>query len=454
MKDRNPLIPSVCLGGGRLKLVSANRDKGTATYRGQVFSYGEFDDPDSFFDDKTVTVDKQFAQDMIKNYREDTIGAPVQVPFGDHSRNLRDSAGVVSDLFIDDNNQVEAHRGLWGDFEIHDTVAQTEINAGRAAAISPGWVRDWVPTRRVEGKKQAGLGPTLIHAAIVDVGHFNLARLAPSMAQALDGAGSRNVLLESNMKNQKHLPSGNDGVRIQVNAGKGSETNNMEITKEMVEAATEEQLNALGLKRAQADDGQGNEGEGDNQSPPETKTDETGESTTDSTSNEGGDDGGETKTDESKTDESGSNEVSEGASREKILEARVMTESTARVTAEAAAECEDLLRKGVINRAQLDTIKAELQTDLKTASIDNIDTVVEAHKRRLKVAAAGDPKVEFGERGTIAVKTESMEATEAGKTMEKFGVTKEMLDDAKEYRKEHGSALGGHIATDPNQEEE
>lgn len=150
------------LRGGSLSLTE--RTAAAKIYVGQIFAYGEFEDPRDFSGQNTITIDEAFVDAIIGNFNAGTLGAPIQVPFGSHDRDLRASAGVVQRL-------ERRPGGLWAYLRITDSEAVERIELGEAAALSPGWEFDFISTSIINGKRTSH-GPTLIHVAVVDVPHF------------------------------------------------------------------------------------------------------------------------------------------------------------------------------------------------------------------------------------------------------------------------------------------
>lgn len=141
----------------------ANEDTKQATFKGttykkQVAKFGEWVNPDYpwFSDDPIMTLDEEWANQVIKNFNDNVLGSQVTVPIN-HTDDANANAGVVKSLSI------VKGKGLFADIEILDDSVKEKLDKGLIFDVSISFAWDYIS--QADGKHY---GPTLIHVALVN----------------------------------------------------------------------------------------------------------------------------------------------------------------------------------------------------------------------------------------------------------------------------------------------
>lgn len=127
-------------------------------YRKQVAKFGAWENPDYpwFSDDPKMTLDEAWAEQIVENFNNDSLGSQVPVPLN-HTDDVRVNTGVVESL------EVVAGDGLYANLKIMDKETQEKLDSGLIFDVSISFVWDLV--RQDDGKHY---GPTLLHVALVN----------------------------------------------------------------------------------------------------------------------------------------------------------------------------------------------------------------------------------------------------------------------------------------------
>lgn len=127
-------------------------------YRKQIVKFGQWVNPDYpwFSDDPTMTLDEAWAETIVKNFNEDSLGSPVPVPLN-HTDDVRVNTGLVESL------EIVAGDGLYANLKIMDEDTQAKLDSGLIFDVSISFVWDLV--RQDNGKHY---GATLLHVALVN----------------------------------------------------------------------------------------------------------------------------------------------------------------------------------------------------------------------------------------------------------------------------------------------
>lgn len=127
-------------------------------YRKQIVKFGQWVNPDYpwFSDDPTMTLDEAWAETIVKNFNEDSLGSPVPVPLN-HTDDVRVNTGLVESL------EIVAGDGLYANLKIIDEDTQAKLDSGLIFDVSISFVWDLV--RQDNGKHY---GATLLHVALVN----------------------------------------------------------------------------------------------------------------------------------------------------------------------------------------------------------------------------------------------------------------------------------------------
>ncbi len=141
----------------------ANEDTQVATFKGsiyrkQIVKFGQWVNPDYpwFSDDPTMTLDEAWAETILKNFTDDSLGSPVTVPLN-HTDDVRVNTGIVESL------EIVAGDGLYANLNIIDEDTQSKLDKGLIFDVSISFVWDLV--RQDNGKHY---GATLLHVALVN----------------------------------------------------------------------------------------------------------------------------------------------------------------------------------------------------------------------------------------------------------------------------------------------
>lgn len=416
--------------GGLVEVQAQDANDDVSIFDGQIFPMGEYTDPRDFFGDgDALNIDERYLNNLKANFDNRVIGGAVQVPFGDHDRDVSKSVGEVVEVRVDTTNKDEDRRGLWGRFEIDDPAVANKIRRGRAGSISPLWRTDYVSSKRPGGKKQSGMGPTLIHAALIDVGHFaEMANLEPAKAQSIvDEQKSCGILLASNLKKED------------------SSMDN--ITKEQIDALTDDQLEALGVQKIASDEA-GDESE---ETTDETQTTEEGDETKpEDKETEGEDDEEETEGEDEETSAQ-STQLNELKAQQAELRASNAQLHARNASLELEATCKSFVAKAVMSKRQRDSILKDSAAEFaKAESADDVTRIQDKYVDVLGYIAQQHPHVRLGQQSSgkaPKIEDEDGDVKASSKTLEKFGVTPEMQEAAKAWRKDHGKAMTKTVAS-------
>lgn len=374
-------------------------DGDTVRFKAQVFSFGTFDSP-SLFDSDPLQIDDKFAADIVNNFNKGTKGSPVSVVFGSHSRDVKDFIGKADKLYVEKGKANKAENGIWaeGNIDADEKKALRRIRQG-FAAISPLWYGNYRSSRQTENRKASG--PVLSHLAIVSEGHFeDMAHLQASK----EGAKlPDNLIFEA--ESLTNLKGGNN-------------LNDMEPKNIPVQAGDEPKPDETKTN----ENDQAPESKPEETPAPESKPD-TPEVNPDDNP-EGGDD----------STEAGKVDMAQVQSDLKEARAELLTARAESLEASASKDFEDLMRKGIINRAQMDSCLEALRGDISKATLATLEAVRETHQRVLAAVSAGTPKVEFGEKGHNISQAE----TPAYDPKNVEGMTKEEADKVLAHRRELG----------------
>ncbi len=141
----------------------ASEDSQVATFKGsiyrkQVAKFGAWENPDYpwFSDDPKMTLDEAWAEQIVENFDNDSLGSQIPVPLN-HTDDVRVNTGVVESL------EVVAGEGLFANLKIIDEETQEKLDSGLIFDVSISFVWDLV--RQDDGKHY---GPTLLHVALVN----------------------------------------------------------------------------------------------------------------------------------------------------------------------------------------------------------------------------------------------------------------------------------------------
>ena len=141
----------------------ANEDTQVATFKGstyrkQIVKFGQWVNPDYpwFSDDPTMTLDEAWAETILKNFTDNSLGSPVTVPLN-HTDDVRVNTGIVESL------EIVAGDGLYANLNIIDEDTQSKLDKGLIFDVSISFVWDLV--RQDNGKHY---GATLLHVALVN----------------------------------------------------------------------------------------------------------------------------------------------------------------------------------------------------------------------------------------------------------------------------------------------
>ena len=231
---------AAALVGGRLTTDISAQASGeqSKTYEAQLFPLGQFIDPRDPFMESTLSIDEAYLDNLVANYENDVIGAPVQIVYGSHDPDLNTAVGNLISVEKRLNEVNADHNGLWGRIRIDDPEVSAKIDNGDVAAISVRIIPDFQSSRLIGGKPKETYGPTLRHVAIVDVGHFeDMVNMTPVDASKFDKNGVYVVPLRANMVNSN------------LNANRAGDSKMDEITKDITDKLTDEQLADFGLQR-------------------------------------------------------------------------------------------------------------------------------------------------------------------------------------------------------------
>jgi len=147
--------------GNILQFAKEDTQKATfkgSMYRKQIVKFGEWVNPDFpwFSDDPTMSLDEAWAETIIKNFNEDSLGSPITVPLN-HTDDVKVNTGLVKSL------ESVAGDGLYADMEILDEDTVAKLDAGLIFDVSISFVWDLI--RQDNGKHY---GATLLHVALVN----------------------------------------------------------------------------------------------------------------------------------------------------------------------------------------------------------------------------------------------------------------------------------------------
>ena len=342
-------------------------------FKAQLFAYGEFEDPRDYTGEGTITIDEAFVDQIVKNFEANVIGAPVQVPYGTHDRDLSRSVGVVQALHKEAD-------GLYGTLLITNEEAIDRIERGETVATSPAWEFNFISTKVNKDGTRNQYGATLMHAAIVDVPHF---------------AELKNLVAA-----QKTEKSVDKLYMSMFNAGM-----NQDLI-DQIKGLTDEQLAELGLAKAETK----NEEEEEKEQPKEEPTPPAdGEE--------------EEKGQESKVHE---HELATANKRIAQLENTALADRKARYGAEVQAT---LARNKVkFNAVSVKQVEARLKTmqaaqDLNALEAERniLDAIVEA-------VSAGPDVVTMGEVGSsVGEPNEGMSDAEVAQAAKDTGLSEEKI---------------------------
>lgn len=146
-----------------------------STYRKQIVKFGEWVNPDFpwFSDDPTMTLDEAWAETIIKNFNEDSLGSPVTVPLN-HTDDVKVNTGLVKSL------ESVAGDGLYAEMEILDEDTIAKLDKGLIFDVSISFVWDFI--RQDNGKHY---GATLLHVALVNTPYLIGMNAFEKVGQAL-----------------------------------------------------------------------------------------------------------------------------------------------------------------------------------------------------------------------------------------------------------------------------
>lgn len=140
----------------------ASEDSTPATFKGSIYKkqiakFGQWVNPDYpwFSDDPHMTLDKAWADTIVKNFNDDALGSPVPVPLN-HTDDVRANTGLVKKL------EVKAD-GLYAELEISDDETIDKLDKGLVFDVSISFMWDFI--RQDNGKHY---GATLLHVALVN----------------------------------------------------------------------------------------------------------------------------------------------------------------------------------------------------------------------------------------------------------------------------------------------
>lgn len=164
--------------GNILQFATEDTQKATfkgSIYRKQIVKFGEWVNPDYpwFSDDPTMTLDEAWAETIIKNFTEDSLGSPVTVPLN-HTDDVRVNTGLVESL------EIVAGDGLYANLNIIDEDTQAKLDKGLIFDVSISFVWDLV--RQDNGKHY---GATLLHVALVNTPYLIGMNAFEKVGQAL-----------------------------------------------------------------------------------------------------------------------------------------------------------------------------------------------------------------------------------------------------------------------------
>lgn len=141
----------------------ANEDTQKATFKGSIYrkevaKFGQWVNPDYpwFSDDPNMTLDEAWAETIVKNFNEDSLGSPVPVPLN-HTDDVRVNTGVVKSL------EIVPGDGLYAELEIRDEDTIAKLDKGLIFDVSISFMWDFI--RQDNGKHY---GATLLHVALVN----------------------------------------------------------------------------------------------------------------------------------------------------------------------------------------------------------------------------------------------------------------------------------------------
>ena len=154
-------MPKKTKYGNLIQFASEDKQKATfkgSIYRKEVAKFGQWVNPDYpwFSDDPNMTLDEAWAETIVKNFNEDSLGSPVPVPLN-HTDDVRVNTGVVKSL------EIVPGDGLYAELEIRDEDTIAKLDNGLIFDVSISFMWDFI--RQDNGKHY---GATLLHVALVN----------------------------------------------------------------------------------------------------------------------------------------------------------------------------------------------------------------------------------------------------------------------------------------------
>lgn len=154
-------MPKKIKYGSILQFASEDTRKASfkgSIYKKQIAKFGQWVNPDYpwFSDDPHMTLDESWANTIVENFNNDSLGSPVPVPLN-HTDDVRVNTGLVKSL------EVVPGDGLYAELEIADDDTIGKLDKGLIFDVSISFVWDFI--RQDNGKHY---GATLLHVALVN----------------------------------------------------------------------------------------------------------------------------------------------------------------------------------------------------------------------------------------------------------------------------------------------
>ena len=318
-------------------------------YKGQIFKYGVYTDPRDFLEKDTLEINEVIADQIIANYKDDILGAPIQVIYGSHDTDLRNAVGTITDIYKQGD-------GVWADHSITDPEVIAKLDSGEVGALSPMYNPEYESSRVEADGSRKNYGAVLRHIAIVDAGHFNDMENLVAAQKNKKTFDKNKMLVLSYKQDYKDIGE------------------SMDITKESIDNLTDEQLKVLGIERVKNED-----------------------ETQEETSEDAPEDQEET------VEETQEAEAVVAKSKElDSIKAEMLIDRKARHTAEVKASLTDL--KAKFNVTQIKQVQASMTELNAQTSIEAVETCRKAVDAVVVAVAAGPDIVQMGELGSAVGK--------------------------------------------------